>query len=317
MYRAASVGDDRFHRVIRKHRGRRCGNVVLPSNAHLRKVKISERRCTRCSSSTAVSAASFSQDPRLKTRSSSISPNRDFEHLHDTQDTFARSSTTTRAMASTQALSAAAQDRKARLAQLKSLKRKQPDEPQDETTEPTPKSPRQDEEADEDAPTNKYISGRNYDFETKGAKLGFDTAPSEDKETLEKKAALLAEETKRQAEEEEKAEKPLDLFKLQPKKPNWDLKRDLERKLEVLNVRTDNAVARLVRERIANQQKVAKARVGGANGSANGTVESGQEGEAAGMEGSTLVEATNIREKEDEEEARREREEEDALLDGS
>ena len=211
-------------------------------------------------------------------------------------------------MASTQALSAAAQDRKARLAQLKSLKRKQPDEAQDENEgEPTPKSPRNDLDAGSDAPTtNKYISGRNYDFETKGAKLGFDAAPSDGKDTLEQQAAVLAEETKRQAEEEEKEDKPLDLFKLQPKKPNWDLKRDLEKKLEVLNVRTDNAIARLVRERITGQQKAAKE---GMNGSS--------EGEAAGMEGTTLVEATNLREKEDEEEARREREEDEALLDGS
>lgn len=222
-------------------------------------------------------------------------------------------------MASTQALSAAAQDRKARLAQLKSLKRKQPDDAQDESTGegPAAKSPRRDAETEEEVPTNKYISGRNYDFETKGAKLGFDTAPSEGKDTLENKAAALAEEAKRQAEAEEKEDKPLDLFKLQPKKPNWDLKRDLERKLEVLNVRTDNAIARLVRERIANQQKAAKMRAVGANGdgSVNGAADG--DGEAAGLEGSTLVEATNIREKEDEEEARREREEDEALLDGS
>lgn len=216
-------------------------------------------------------------------------------------------------MASTQALSAAAQDRKARLAQLKSLKRKQPDEAQDEAEQPTPKSPRHDEQSEEASSTDKYISGRNYDFETKGAKLGFDAAPSEGRETLENKAAVLAEETKRQADEEEKADKPLDLFKLQPKKPNWDLKRDLERKLEVLNVRTDNAIARLVRERIANQQKAAKAQADGANGSANG----GGEAEAAGIEGNTLVEATHVREREDEEDARREREEDEALLDAS
>ncbi|KAF2771348.1 hypothetical protein EJ03DRAFT_240864, partial [Teratosphaeria nubilosa] len=162
-------------------------------------------------------------------------------------------------MASTQALSAAAQDRKARLAQLKSLKRKQPDqEANDDSGAPAPKSPRNDSKPDV---TATYLSGRNYDAETKGAKLGFENAPSEGQITLEKKAALLAEETKRQ-QEEEQAEKPLDLFKLQPKKPNWDLKRDLDKKLEVLNVRTDNAIARLVRERIANQQKLAKEKAG-------------------------------------------------------
>lgn len=223
-------------------------------------------------------------------------------------------------MASVQALSAASQDRKARLAQLKSLKRKQPDETNEDFhhSEPVPKSPRQDIESnDRDEPTNKYLSGRNYDFETRGAKLGFETAPSEGKETLEKKAAALAAETKRQAEEEEKADKPLDLFKLQPKKPNWDLKRDLDRKLDILNVRTDNAIAKMVRDRIANQKQAAKARAAQGNGSGNDGGLEGDGDEAAGIEGTTLVEATKEREREDEEEARREREEDEALLDAS
>ena len=219
-------------------------------------------------------------------------------------------------MASTQALSAAAQDRKARLAQLKSLKRKQPDAYQ-EADEEAPV--RQNDEATPAEPdaSSTFLSGRNYDSETKGPRLGFEAAPSEGKETLEKKAAALALDTKRQAEEEEKADKPLDLFKLQPKKPNWDLKRDLDRKLEVLNVRTDNAIAKMVRERVAGQQKAAQEKMSGANGSANGSNGAGGEGEAVGMEGATLVEATNVREREDEEEARREREEEEALLDAS
>ncbi|EMC97722.1 hypothetical protein BAUCODRAFT_463741 [Baudoinia panamericana UAMH 10762] len=221
-------------------------------------------------------------------------------------------------MASVQALSAAAQDRKARLAQLKSLKRKQPDAYQ-ETDEnaPAPKSPRHDTASAEADVATTYLSGRNYDVETKGPRLGFETAPSEGRETLEKKAAVLAAEIKNQAEEEEKADKPLDLFTLQPKKPNWDLKRDLERKLEILNVRTDNAIARLVRERIASQQKAAKAKVEQANGGTNGTTHPDGEGEEVGIEGTTLVEATNVREREDEEDLRREREEEAELLDAS
>nr|POE82255.1 pre-mrna-splicing factor cwf18 [Quercus suber] len=216
-------------------------------------------------------------------------------------------------MASTQALSSAAQDRKARLAQLKSLKRKAPD-----TREETAEDVAQPAVKELDAPARpQYLSGRNYDAETKGAKLGFENAPSEGQMTLEKQAAVLAEAAKQHATEEEKDDKPLDLFKLQPKKPNWDLKRDLDRKLDVLNVRTDNAIARSVRERIANQQKLAKAEAGipGANGN---TVRSDQgDGEAAGIEGTTLVEAMNVREREDAEDMRREREEDAALLDGS
>jgi len=216
-------------------------------------------------------------------------------------------------MASTAALSAAAQDRKARLAQLKSLKRKQaPTE--DESQPAEARSPAEEITVDE---TSRYLSGRNYDAETKGPRLGFENNPSENKDTLERKAALLAEETARQAEEEAKEDKPLDLFRLQPKKPNWDLKRDLERKMEVLGVRTDNAIARLVRERIAKQQEAAKAKAGAVNGQANGAVIDGGDAEAAGIEGTTLVEATNVREREDEEEARRDREEDEALLDGS
>lgn len=218
-------------------------------------------------------------------------------------------------MASTAALSAAAQDRKSRLAQLKSLKRKQADnneeEPTDHDGQPVPKSPRKEAAPDD---TSRYLSGRNYDPETKGPRLGFENAPDEGQITLEQQAAQLAEETQRRAEEEEKADAPLDLFKLQPKKPNWDLKRDLDRKMEVLNVRTDNAIARLVRERIAKQKEAAKARAGGANGPA---LQEGGDADAAGIEGATLVEATHVREREDEEDLRREREEEAALLDGS
>jgi coiled-coil domain-containing protein 12 len=218
-------------------------------------------------------------------------------------------------MASTAALSAAAQDRKSRLAQLKSLKRKQADnneeEPVDHDGQPVPKSPRKEATPDD---TSRYLSGRNYDPETKGPRLGFENAPDEGQITLEQQAAQLAEETQRRAEEEEKADAPLDLFKLQPKKPNWDLKRDLDRKMEVLNVRTDNAIARLVRERIAKQKEAAKARAGGANGPA---LQEGGDADAEGIEGATLVEATHVREREDEEDLRREREEEAALLDGS
>jgi coiled-coil domain-containing protein 12 len=217
-------------------------------------------------------------------------------------------------MASTQALGAAALDRKARLAQLKSLKRKQPDTPSDSQTDENlaPQANNNSNDTTEEADvTSKYLSGRNYDAATRGAKLGFETAPSDGKTTLELQAEALAAETKRQAEEEAATDVPLDLFKLQPKKPNWDLKRDLDRKLDVLNVRTDNAIARLVRERISAQQAAAKAKLG-ANGQGGGDSE-----EAAGIEGTTLVEAVNVREREDEEDARREREEEEALLDGS
>lgn len=199
-------------------------------------------------------------------------------------------------------LSAATQDRKARLAQLKSLKRKAP--PADERDEATPREAALQDNAGTESPSiaASIWSGRNYDAETRGPKLGFETAPDEGQITLEAQARELAEQTRLQAEKEAQEDKPLDLFKLQPKKPNWDLKRDLEKKLEILNVRTDNAIAKLVRERITRAQEEAKKR---------GAV---QDGDAVGMEGTTLVEAMHQREREEEEDERKERAAEAELM---
>ncbi|MCJ1470124.1 hypothetical protein MMC07_008769 [Pseudocyphellaria aurata] len=202
-------------------------------------------------------------------------------------------------MASTHAsLEAASIERKTRLAKLKSLKRKQPDsytesqEPSDLQTEssntltvPSPPSV-----------TTNYLSGRNYDATTRGPKLGFEAAPNEDQETLEDRAALIAEETNQLAEREEKEEKPIDLFRLQPKKPNWDLKRDVARKMERLNARTENAIAKLVRERIEGRKKL----------------QASGDGDEVGIKGEELVEGVHVREREEEEE-RRERVDEEML----
>jgi coiled-coil domain-containing protein 12 len=122
---------------------------------------------------------------------------------------------------------------------------------------------------------------------------------------LERKAAELEEEVRRKAaEEEQEGDKGIDLFKLQPKKPNWDLKRELAKKMEILNVRTDNAIARLVRERL--EMKKEEARKEGRPG--------GGEAEGEGvLEGTAMVEGLRMREREEEEEERREREEGDGL----
>jgi coiled-coil domain-containing protein 12 len=202
-------------------------------------------------------------------------------------------------------LSNAVQDRKARLAALKSLKRKQPSEPTLHNDD-NPNS----EQPEEENAASIILSGRNYDPQTRAPKLGFETNPSRQTPTLEQSAhELSATTTKAQQQTDASAaDKPLDLFKLQPKKPNWDLKRDLNRKLDVLNVRTDNAIAKLVRERIAAVQEEKK-RAGGVTG---------DDGEAVGMEGAELLEATNLREREDEEHVRREDEAQEAeLMDAS
>ena len=194
-------------------------------------------------------------------------------------------------------LDAAATERKARLAKLKSLKRKQQEADVDH------ESAAQEEEAP--TVTTTFLSGRNYDASTRGPKLGFENAPSENQETLEVRAKEIADTTAKLAEEEEKAETPIDLFKLQPKKPNWDLKRDLERKLERLNVQTNNAIARIVRERIEAQRRK---QLEALNGSENG------DGEAVGIQGEELVEGVHVREREEAEDERREREEEEDFV---
>lgn len=211
-------------------------------------------------------------------------------------------------------LSAATDDRKARLAKLKSLKRKQPEDEivaPESNREKSPAAPaaasspdlqqQEKQEQIEKDVSRIYLSGRNYDAETKGPKLGFEAPPTlgPDEQTLEEQAAELEADIKRKAEEEAKEDKGIDLFKLQPKKPNWDLKRELNKKLEVLNVRTDNAIARLVRERL-------QAKKFEAQNSGSGVTDG--EAVASGLDSGELEEIVRLREREEAEDERRDRE---------
>lgn len=205
-------------------------------------------------------------------------------------------------MSSNRSLEAAATERKARLAKLAALKRKQPEpEPLEEAlaADPEPADPAPDV-------TTTFLSGRNYDPETRGPKLGFEQAPTDGQITLEQKASEIAKATAEQAKKDEEADQPIDLFKLQPKKPNWDLKRHLDEKTRILNVRTENAIARLVRQRIENAQRAAREKA-----SSKGDRE--EQGEEVGIEGETLVEGIHVREREEADEERREREEENLI----
>ena len=190
------------------------------------------------------------------------------------------------------ALGAAADERKLRLAKLKSLKRKQPG---DEVV--APESTRSPSPPAEPEVAKFHLEGRNYDLKSlPQSALG---------KTLEQQAQEVEDEIRKKAEEEEQDDKGVDLFKLQPKKPNWDLKRDLDKKLEILNVRTDNAIARMVRERIEGSQRAARVNAG------NGVVTASEGGEEMGMQGVDLVEGVKLREREEEEEERRQRDDEE------
>ena len=57
--------------------------------------------------------------------------------------------------------------------------------------------------------------------------------------------------------DEQRRKEDLDLTNIAPKRPNWDLKRDLEKRLKKLERRDREAVILLIRQRIQGQQKAA------------------------------------------------------------
>lgn len=140
-----------------------------------------------------------------------------------------------------------AAERKARLAQLRSLKRKADGQPAAAVSE-TPSPAAASTPASDEALPPPQLSGRNYDPQTREARTGMGYEILDGEETIE----LVAEEEKEKAlaKLHERETAALNLDSLQPKKVNWDLKRDLEPKLALLETRTDNAIIRIVRERL-------------------------------------------------------------------
>lgn len=145
-------------------------------------------------------------------------------------------------------LDAQGEERKKRLAQLRSLKRRQ--DAEGEHAAAMAIAQQGGGTADEILERGIKLSGRNFDVEERAPKMGFTHAPNEGQETVEERAMEIVDAVKAQQTEEEAAEKPIDLFNLQPKKPNWDLKRDVDKKLQRLKPRTKSAIAKLVQERI-------------------------------------------------------------------
>ncbi|KAF9132947.1 hypothetical protein BG015_003638 [Linnemannia schmuckeri] len=72
------------------------------------------------------------------------------------------------------------------------------------------------------------------------------TTPADIGDTVEKKMEGVVEKVIQ--EEDEKRAKDVDIFTLAPKKPNWDLKRDIEPKLLKLEKKTRAAVIELIRK---------------------------------------------------------------------
>ncbi|GAA5804475.1 mRNA splicing factor [Helicostylum pulchrum] len=72
--------------------------------------------------------------------------------------------------------------------------------------------------------------------------------PNDIGETIESETKNLTKEALAQAAEKQKEE--VDLFNLAPKKPNWDLKRDVEKKMEKLDRKTQRAIYEIIRLRL-------------------------------------------------------------------
>ncbi|KAG8217606.1 mRNA splicing factor, partial [Butyriboletus roseoflavus] len=56
------------------------------------------------------------------------------------------------------------------------------------------------------------------------------------------------------AEDEQRRAQELDVFNIAPKRPNWDLKRETEKKLARLERKTQEAIHTLIRQRLAAQK---------------------------------------------------------------
>ncbi|KAI9477931.1 MAG: mRNA splicing factor [Benjaminiella poitrasii] len=106
----------------------------------------------------------------------------------------------------------------------------------------------------------KGIKFRSYIPNDEKLKEHVEISTSDDiQETIESETKDMTKETLAQAIEKQKEE--VDLFNLAPKKPNWDLKRDVEKKLEKLERQTQKSIYEIIRKRLQNDQNVNLAQV--------------------------------------------------------
>ncbi|XP_038078219.1 coiled-coil domain-containing protein 12-like [Patiria miniata] len=127
---------------------------------------------------------------------------------------------------------------------LKALRQKQQPESEDtENTEP---------------PAKKQLTDEQITEERKPVFKNYNPGDDALKEQLLPKAQLpsVEEHIKDQLEAAKPAPvvEEVDLVNLAPRKPDWDLKRDIAPKLEKLERRTQRAIAELIRERIQSDQ---------------------------------------------------------------
>jgi coiled-coil domain-containing protein 12 len=164
-------------------------------------------------------------------------------------------------------LAAGTDERRARLAALreKSLKRKAESPARDADaagaagTADAADAADRDDTADADDVASRVLSGRNYSAAARGPILGFEAPPTAalNGPTLEQQAMAIeaaagaddAHDGDAAAGAAAGATAALDLSSLAPRRANWDLRREADARRRVLDVRTDNAIAALVRAR--------------------------------------------------------------------
>jgi len=105
---------------------------------------------------------------------------------------------------------------------------------------------------DKDGSPQPLIKNRNYDPETRTLKKRTHSEDVEMEDAVEKSVDGLAERIIQ--EDSEKRAQELDLFNIAPKRANWDLKREMEKKLAKLERKTQEAIHALIRQRLAAQK---------------------------------------------------------------
>jgi len=141
-------------------------------------------------------------------------------------------------------LADASEARKARLVALRKRKAGEAVEGDNESTEPV-------------------IKHRIFDPETRTLKKHTKDDDVVMEDTVEKKVEGLAQAII--AEDKERRAQDLDLFNIAPKRPNWDLKREMEKKLAKLERKTQEAIHTLIRQRLAAQKGQSDDLVGAMN----------------------------------------------------
>uniref|UniRef100_A0A673TW92 Coiled-coil domain containing 12 n=2 Tax=Suricata suricatta TaxID=37032 RepID=A0A673TW92_SURSU len=121
-----------------------------------------------------------------------------------------------------------------------------------EDGEPKAKQPR---EGEEEGEKHRELRLRNYVPEDEDLKR---------RRVPQAKPVAVEEKVKEQLEaaKPEPVIEEVDLANLAPRKPDWDLKRDVAKKLEKLEKRTQRAIAELIRERLKGQEDSLASAVG-------------------------------------------------------